>query len=201
MNCEICGVSDSEKQVRKIRGKYLCSRHITQLYRNGKFLDITIYDSNGYIMHEDYAEIVLRDKHSCVVGVAIIDIEDVGIAKQYKWHMRKSLNTNYAACTLKDGQKLFLHRLVLGYSGKDDVDHIDHNGLNNRKSNLRVVTHDTNLRNQHGNRKGVKRVGSGNYQAIITKDSKNIYLGTFPTYESALEARLKAEKELENIGH
>ena len=26
-------------------------------------------------------------------------------------------------------------------------------------------------------------------------------LGTFPTYESALEARLKAEKELENIGH
>ena len=152
-------------------------------------------------MHEDYAEIVLRDKHSCVVGMAIIDIEDVDIAKQYKWHMRKSLNTNYAICTLKDGKKLFLHRLVLGYSGEDDVDHIDHNGLNNRKSNLRVVTHDTNLRNQHGNRKGVKRVGSGNYQAIITKDSKNIYLGTFPTYESALEARLKAEKELENIGH
>ena len=194
MNCEICGVSDSEKQVRKIRGKYLCSRHITQLYRNGKFLDITIYDSNEYIMHEDYAEIVLRDKHSCVAGVAIIDIEDVDIAKQYKWHMRKSLNTNYAVCTLKDGQKLFLHRLVLGYSGKDDVDHIDHNGLNNRKSNLRVVTHDTNLRNQHGNRKGVKRVGSGNYQAIITKDRKNIYLGTFPTYESALEARLKEKR-------
>lgn len=201
MNCEICGVSDSEKQVRKIRGKYLCSRHITQLYRNGKFLDITIYDSNEYIMHEDYAEIVLRDKHSCVVGMAIIDIEDVDIAKQHKWHMRKSLNTNYAICTLKDGRKLFLHRLVLGYSGKDDVDHIDHNGLNNRKSNLRVVTHDTNLRNQHGNRKGVKRVGSGNYQAIITKNNKNIYLGTFPTYESALEARLKAEKGLENIGH
>ena len=201
MNCEICGVSDSEKQVRKIRGKYLCSRHITQLYRNGKFLDITIYDSNEYIMHEDYAEIVLRDKHSCVVGMAIIDIEDVDIAKQYKWHMRKSLNTNYAICTLKDGKKLFLHRLVLGYSGKDDVDHIDHNGLDNRKSNLRVVTHDTNLRNQHGNRKGVKRVGSGNYQAIITKDSKNIYLGTFPTYESALKARLKAAKELESIGH
>ena len=201
MNCEICGVSDSEKHVRKIRGNYLCSRHITPLYRNGKFLDITIYDSNEYIMHEDYAEIVLRDKHSCVVGMAIIDIEDVDRAKQYKCHMRKSLNTNYSICNLKDGKKLFLHRLVLGYSGKDDVDHIDHNGLNNRKSNLRVVTHDTNLRNQHGNRKGVKRVGSGNYQAIITKDSKNIYLGTFPTYESALEARLKAEKELENIGH
>ena len=64
MNCDICGVSDDIKRIRTIKGMNLCPKHITQLYRHGKFLDKTIYDKNEYIKHEDYFEIIIRDK-SC----------------------------------------------------------------------------------------------------------------------------------------
>ena len=107
MNCEICSVSDSEKQVRKIRGKYLCSRHITQLYRNGKFLDTTIYDSNEYIMHEEYAEIVQRDKCSRIVGKAIIDIEDVNIQITFCRNLRIQLAQRTSRCISRIGKQLF----------------------------------------------------------------------------------------------
>lgn len=70
------------------------------------------------------------------------------------------------------------------------------NGLNNRKSNLRIVSHSDNLRNQHNNRKGIKQVGSGRFQVLLTYNYQGIYLGTYDTYEEALAARLQAENRL-----
>lgn len=195
INCEICGVSDADKKIRKIKGKYLCSKHITQLYRHGTFLEKTIYDGNEYIVHNDYVEIILRGKDLEETGRAIIDLEDFEKVKEYKWHIKRSRNTNYAVTSVGN-YKIFLHRLVLNYYGENDIDHINNDGLNNRKENLRIVSHSTNLRNQHNLRKGIKKVPSGNYQAIITKDGKGIYLGTFPDYEKALAARLEAENKI-----
>lgn len=195
MNCDICGVSDNIKRIRTIKGMNLCPKHITQLYRHSKFLDKTIYDNNEYIKHDDYFEIIIRDKSCEEVGRAIIDAEDYDICAQHKWHIKKSKNTNYAISHI-NGKKVFLHRFVLDYYGNKDVDHINRNGMDNRKSNLRITSHSDNIRNQSETRKGIKKVKSGKYQATITKNYKCIYLGTFDTYESALEARIRAENEI-----
>lgn len=195
MKCDVCGRTEKECKIRTIKSMNLCPKHITQWYRYGKFLEETIYDKNEYITYEDHAEIVLKDKNLQIVGYAIIDLEDVERCKQYKWHIRKAPNTNYViAHNLDKNGKIQLHRFILSYNGDEDVDHINRNGLDNRKSNLRIVSHSVNLANQAPQRKGIRKVGSGNYQVVITRNYKPIYLGTYKTYEEALEARLNAEK-------
>lgn len=196
MKCEICGVHDTEKVVRKIKGKYLCSKHITQMYRYGKFSEESIYTPNQIIRYKDYAEIVLKDRHLNEVGRAIIDIDDIPLCERYKWHIKRSRKTSYAVAKDSTGKTIFLHRLVLNYNGPDDVDHKDLNGLNNRKRNLKICSHSENLINQGQDRRGIYMVKSGRYRATITKDYHTHYLGTFDTKEEALEARIKAEKSL-----
>lgn len=194
MVCDICGREETECRIRTIKGMNLCPKHLTQWYRHGGFSDRTIYDKNDIIKYDDHAEIVLRNKSGDDVGHAIIDLEDVEKCSQYKWHIRKGRNTNYAIASLPNNKKIHLHRFVLNYSGALDVDHRNRNGLDNRKDNLIPVTHSKNLINQGGDR-GIKQVPSGRYQALITKDYRGIYLGTFDTYEDALQARLVAEQQ------
>lgn len=196
MRCDICGVDQTEKTIKRIKGMCLCPKHITQYYRYGHFIEKTIYDPNDYVLFDDHAEIILRDRFTNEVGRAIIDKEDVSKCKEHKWHLRKGRNTDYAIATIGEKEKIHLHRLILDYDGPDDIDHIDRNGLNNRKENLRILSHADNLRNQSEKRKGIKKVPSGNYQAVITKEGKGIYLGTFPTYYEALEARHTAEQNI-----
>ena len=173
----------------------LCPKHITQLYRHGRFLDRTIYDKNEFIKHDGFFEIIIRNKNCEKIGSALIDVDDYDKCHQYKWHLKKGQNTTYAMAHI-DGRKVFLHRFILDYYGDCDVDHINHNGMDNRRSNLRIVSHSDNIRNQTANRKGIKKVKSGKYQVTITKKYKCYYLGTFDTYEDAFEARTNAEKEI-----
>lgn len=70
--------------------------------------------------------------------------------------------------------------------------------LYNRKSNLRIVSHGKNITNQ-GDGTGVRLVPSGNYQAIIMKNGKGIYLGTYYNYEDAYDARKQAEELYEEL--
>ena len=199
MICNICGRTDSECRIRKIKDLYLCPRHITQYYRNGAFNDNTIYQPNEYILYDDHAEIVLKDKNCNVVGYAIIDIEDVEKCKQYKWHLRKSRSISYVIASIKGeiNKKIHLHRFVLNYNGNLDVDHINMNGLDNRKSNLRIVSHAENKANNRFT--GVKLVPSGRWQASVCRNYKTIYIGTFDTEEDAIKARKEFIEQLQLV--
>lgn len=196
MRCDVCEVTDQYKRIRNINGMNLCPKHLTQWYRHKGFNDSTIYKNNDYVINKDYAEIILRNKNCEEVGRAIIDIDDVEKCKKYKWHARKSHNITYCIASCANNEKIHLHRYVIGYSGTDDVDHINRNGLDNRKSNLRVLSHSDNLRNQASDRKGIKKVPSGRYQVCITKMYVEFYIGTFDTYDEALTARINAENEM-----
>ena len=194
MNCEYCNISDSETKIIKSKFGILCRKHYLQMYKFGK-IKRTIYDRNDIIYHGNYAEIVLRDKNAEICGYAEIDIEDIDKVKNLKWHIKNSRNTQYAVHN-DHGHARFMHEVILEYDGDKEIDHIDHNGLNNRKSNLRIVTHSQNIMNQHNETNGVKQVPSGRYQAHITVNGKSVYLGTYDTFKEAKEARTNYEASL-----
>lgn len=191
MICKICGADESKTRIINSK-KYgvLCRKHYLQMYRHGEVFR-TIMDPNDIIPHEEdgYAEVVLRNKIGEVTGIVKIDLEDVDKVSQHKWHITKAPRTSYAATHIDGNTKLFLHRFVLDYYGVLDVDHINHDGMDDRKENLRIITHSANLTNQYRVDKGVKQVPSGRYQASIMQNGIPIYLGTFDTKEDALFAR------------
>jgi hypothetical protein len=100
------------------------------------------------------------------------------------------------------GRTVQAHRVIwLLLSGawpKEQVDHIDGNTLNNRKSNLRAVDRFENAKNAKLNANntsgasGVRLTAQGRWQAKITVNRKRICLGTFDTFEEAKATRLAA---------
>ena len=137
--------------------------------------------------------------------VAIVDDEDFEWLNQWKWCARRRLDerTQYAGRQTPDPTRrakqrmVFMHRLIVECPDGMVVDHINGNGLDNRRSNLRICTHAENLRNRGGNRgstskyKGVSRCAgsrSNPWQALIESNRKKYLLGYFPTEEAAARA-------------
>jgi hypothetical protein len=103
-----------------------------------------------------------------------------------------------------NGIKYYAHRLAWFYIYKkwpeDQIDHIDQNKENNAINNLRDVNHSTNMYNTSlrshntSGARGVHRCSRGNpWEAYITIDKKRIRIGAFVDFQSAVEARRKAE--------
>ena len=74
------------------------------------------------------------------------------------------------------------------------VDHINHNPLDNRKENLRIVTRSQNQMNI--NYKGVNKTNNNKFYACIKLNQKTIGLGIYVHEEEALFARWYAEQIL-----
>jgi hypothetical protein len=93
--------------------------------------------------------------------VATVDDEDYEWLNQFKWCASKGRRTFYAkraglkSCTLSENtHQIKMHRQIMGYPPHElYVDHIDGNGLNNQKSNIRLVSNAENARIQHTPRK------------------------------------------------
>lgn len=119
----------------------------------------------------------------------IIDTNDVPIVLGYKWSVRKD---RYARTTRKNGSCLYLHRLLLNFP-KNKVDHVNRDPLDNRRSNLRVVTDQQNCWNSTY-KKGFYRSKNGGYVARIKKDGK-VFTKTLRTEKEAIEWRIKLLKE------
>lgn len=200
--CEICG-SNYKVQFNSIVNKNLCNKHRRQVERTGKILERTRKDKNEIIIHSDYAEIALYDKNLKEVARAIIDLDDIQKVKKYKWTLNDS---GYVVASVKGRKsKLRLHRYLMNVdkydSNSTEVDHIDKNPLNNRKSNLRVCSHKLNMINksiQSNNTSGIAGVSqtkNGKWVAYLNLNEKRIFTKTFKIKEEAIIARLKAEKE------
>ena len=122
--------------------------------------------------------------------------KDLHFVKQHKWHVCKfkHSHTFYATSTVKR-KTVYMHRLIMG--NPKEIDHKDGNGLNNRRSNLRVVTHRTNVLNrgiQKNNTVGYRGVyrsnfvtknGEPRYVATTRYKRKMIFGGYFKTIEEA----------------
>ena len=98
---------------------------------------------------------------SCDRGYTIVDTQDYERLKRFKWRLRKDKTTCYAITTYK-GNTVSLHRLLLNAPKGFEVDHINGDGLDNRRDNLRVVTHQENMQK--------KSVSKGNKMVNIAFD-------------------------------
>lgn len=125
-----------------------------------------------------------------------IDDTDADLAG-LKWRVGiyKTSNTQYAIRSIPETKKtMFLHRVILEritgcpLLDGETVDHIDGNGLNNLRSNLRIATTSQNMKNrsEYSNSptglKGVfKNPDSKNriWKTAIRVNGKSVYLGTF----------------------
>lgn len=142
---------------------------------------------------------------------ATVDDEDEHLAL-VKWGLHRDRSGNlYAVRTLPrnaEGKKpgLKLHRVVLGVTDPlVIIDHKDGNGLNCRRSNLRVSSRTQNARNRIKSPKSDQKspyMGvtwhsrDKKFQAQIRYEGRTIYLGSFQNVEEANAARMEAEIRL-----
>lgn len=77
----------------------------------------------------------------------LIDKEDLNTFNKFKWHISDTGYVVWRGILGSTKKTVRLHRLVIGAKEGEIVDHINRNKLDNRKSNLRIVDHSTNVRN------------------------------------------------------
>lgn len=130
--------------------------------------------------------------------VAIVDACDGHLA-EFKWYaaklQTKHLTRWYAARKVGPRgrqETVLMHRVILGAEKGVDVDHRDHDGLNNRRQNLRAATKAQNNANSRRppTRSGFRGVFAMNskWRALIRRDGRRDYLGMFDTPEEAARA-------------
>ena len=127
----------------------------------------------------------------------------------YKWYPNISKSGTVYARAKKNGKQVFLHRLIMGLENaprSDMVDHIDGNGLNNSRTNLRITD---NSGNQHNRRKSLSAKYTSTYKGVklcsnnktnpweagINLSGKRKYLGCYRTQEEAALSYNKAAIE------
>ena len=175
--------------------KGYCKKHYSQFRRLGYTLEKTCRDLNEIIDCVDHAEIITYNSKGEETARALIDLENVDIVKDYKWR----LNDQGYIVNDKVGR---LHRFLTNPPDNMVVDHINHNKLDNRISNLRICTSQQNNMNtskRSDNSSGVTGVywdkQNNKWIASIQVNGKQIHLGYFKTKEGAVEARRQAEIE------
>lgn len=136
-------------------------------------------------------------------AIAIVDEEDFEELNQYSWHIDSD---GYARRGVRVKGKVIsvrMHHFLNKTPKGKQTDHINHNKLDNRKSNLRTVTHRENQLNRKGlqinNTSGAtgvyKHKSTGKWTASIKKNNKNVYIGIFETFDEAVSARKGLEDE------
>ncbi len=151
--------------------------------------DLPVYtDAYG-----DYCKIPLTKSQ-----FAKVDPEDYIWLSQFRWHCKVNKNAVYAVRTVKEGsgwKRIFLHRLLMDTPEGKVCDHLNHDGLDDRKDNLRNCT----IAENNANR---RRLADGSSQYIgvswdkrrkiwtahIKMNGEDKYLGSFEVEEAAARA-------------
>jgi hypothetical protein len=140
--------------------------------------------------------------------VALVDDDDYVYLSQFKWYANKkpifyAVRRHNKMVNGKE-QHIKMHREILKRYLRENfddslvVDHINHNGLDNRKENLRLATNKENCNNRRNKKESIYEgvyINKGRrkvYQAQAYLNKKRIYLGSFVDEIEAAIAYIKA---------
>ena len=202
-NKEQISIRVNKKQMQLSR--YILSAYYTGVsrcyFRNKDthdFRKANLYFGNDVVFYND-SFCVLTD----LAGKEFtVDLDDYDKISRYRWHVDKN---NYVICARGlNGRDFKMHRLIMGVLEDNtvEIDHINRNTTDNRKTNLRIATRSQNCINRdltHGNasgKVGVYHTKYGGWCAQINNDGVRHYLGYYRTFDEAVEARVEAEKAL-----
>ena len=154
---------------------------------------------NKYELYDDYVVGYLSTGNKFY-----IDIKDYDLIKDYYWSESKN---HYVVHYSKEqtSKYMYMHRILfkdIKPFPQNVVDHINHNTLDNRRCNLRVVTQMENMKNQKirtTNKTGVTgvtyRPDMNKWEVTIGVNYCTIHVGIFENFDEAVEARKQAENK------
>lgn len=130
--------------------------------------------------------------------VALVDDKDYDDVSQHSWTATQSSRRNRTWYAVRNGRsgepcRVYLHRYIMGVLDQGrtiEVDHIDNDGLNNQRGNLRLCTHQQQACNKapinDGRYKGVhQRRDTGRWVAQIMTHGRHISESQYPTAQQA----------------
>lgn len=127
--------------------------------------------------------------------IALVDDNDYDYLIQFSWHAMMTKCNCYAGrkTPRPEGKTIFMHRELMGIANELQVDHIDHDGLNNQRSNLRITSFSGNARNTSSRKNSTsKYLGVCVYKkyiiATIFYNGRKHHIGHFKTEEDAAHA-------------
>ena len=136
---------------------------------------------------------------------ALVDDADYKYINQFKWCFKKDRNDKGYAVRKENGKITKMQFLILEKQDGLIIDHINMNGIDNRKENLRLCTKAENCQNRSIRKdsssgyKGVFRTKNSKknpWRARVTNNGKRINLGVFPSKKEASMAYNEKAKEL-----
>jgi hypothetical protein len=193
------------KSIPKIASETGCSKsHVWRLCKDIKRPRATIEIKetgirNDYIINED-GTVSIKITHKGTEMFTIISESDfLEKVKDFstKWYAQYSKNNNsyYAMCRNVNSPHIQLHRFILFPPDDMLVDHINHDTLDNRRDNLRIVTHSQNQLNRKKPGAGVYWYKPyGKWRVRCRVDKKEVHVGYFDNKEDA-ERAYKERKE------
>ena len=126
------------------------------------------------------------------------DLEDYNLIKNYCWYKTAD---GYLASKRKEN--ILMHRLIMNVPDNMEIDHINHDTVDNRKENLRICTSSQNHMNRGASNlstSGIRGVywykNIQKWSAEIVIDGQKIILGQFENIKDAIATRKNAEEKL-----
>ncbi len=190
--CRQCGQNFLASSTEVNRGNaQLCSRECRSAERR--------LSGDVELLQDGTARIPLRGVNGSIRAYALIDAADAAWANQWRWFLNSDGYADRASGTM------VLHRELLGLQRGDGLegDHINRDTLDNRRSNLRIMTRQGNSQNRRScvNASSAYRGVTfdkrrGKWLAGMQVDGKVMHIGRFSSEQDAAEAARLARLQM-----
>lgn len=155
-------------------------------------MDSSKLKTNEILQSEQSDWVFLKIYYKDTSYLAKISVSDIEKVSKIKWFVLHNEHTSYLTGWCKGLKKRVpMHRYLFDFPKGMLVDHINGDGLDNRRENIRLVSPSQNCMNCRKPDKGID-MKDGRYRVRIQYNKKSVYLGAFKSIEEAREAYRQA---------